>query len=354
MARFIKTNKEDIGLSPDAYKLRGVKKSDKVLLRIIDFDTENLEERELKNINEAISYSSTKTTSWFNIDGLHDNNIMHEIAVGFELDSLILSDVMHTEARPKIHEYDNCLYISLKMLKYDENINKVDAENLVIVIKKNILISFQERKGDVFEPLRERIRKNKRRVRASGTDYLAYALIDIVIDNYSYIIGRIGEKIESIEEKLLDKPNSLILEEINIYKREIVYLLKLIKPCREVIMNLVKMDSEFMHKKMLVHIKDLHDNINQVNDTIESYREILSDHINIYHTTMSSKLNDIMKFLTIFSVIFIPLTFIAGVYGTNFDVVPELHFKYSYFIMWGVMIIVALTMVFYFKKKKWF
>jgi magnesium transporter len=225
---------------------------------------------------------------------------------------------------------------------------------LSLILTKSVLISFQERKGDVFEPVRERIRKQKKRIRNAGTDYLAFSLLDIVIDNYIYIISFLGEKIETLEENLLLEPKKSIIEEINFYKRELNFLRKSIKPAREMILALSKMESELIDEDTDVHFKELQDNINQASDSSDSYREILSDQLNIYHTTISSKLNDIMKFLTIFSVIFIPLTFIAGIYGTNFDIVPELHFKYSYFIMWGVIVIVAIGMLIYFRKRKWF
>lgn len=353
MARYLKSKKEHIGLSPHAIQFRGEKKSDVVLLRVIDYDSENLEECEVKDINEVIKFNETATTTWLNIDGLHDEKIMNEIATQFEFDSLILADVMNTHARPKIQEYDNCIYISLKMLQYDGALNYISSENIVILIKKNILLSFQEKIGDVFEPLRERVRKSKKRIRNSGTDYLAFAIMDIIFDNYNYIISQIGEKIESLEEDLLNNSHESILEEINNFKKEIIYLHKSIKPCQEIVMELLKLDSELLEDKVYVHFEDLKNNLNQALESLESYREILSNQLMIYHTTISSKLNDIIKFLTVFSVIFIPLTFIAGVYGTNFDVLPELHFKYSYFIMLGFMLILAVSMIFYFKKKKW-
>lgn len=353
MARYLKSKKEHIGLSPDAIHFKGEKKSDAVLLEVIDFNSENLKEFEEKNVAEVVKFNQTTTTTWLNIYGLHDEKLMLDIANQFELDQLILADVMNTHARPKIQEYDNCIYISFKMLQYDESQNRIASENIVILIKENILLLFQEKIGDVFNPVRERVRKNKKRIRGSGTDYLAFALMDVVFDNYNYLISQIGEKIESLEEDLLNNAHESILEEINNFKKEIIYLDKSIKPCREIVMELLKMDSEFLGDKVYVHFEDLKNNINQAIESLQSYREILSDQLMIYHTTISSKLNDIIKFLTVFSVIFIPLTFIAGVYGTNFENLPELHYKYSYFIMLGVMLILAISMILYFKNKKW-
>lgn len=354
MARYLKSKKEHIGLSPHAIQFRGEKKSDVVLLEVIDYDSENLDEFNAKDVNEVVKFNQSATTTWLNIYGLHDVKIMDEIATQFELDSLILADVMNTHARPKIQDYDNCIYISFKMLQYDEKRNYISSENIVIIVKEHILLLFQERTGDVFDPIRDRMRKNKKRIRSSQTDYLAFALMDIVFDNYNYIISQIGEKIESLEIHLLNNAHENVLEEINNFKKEIIYLHKSIKPCREIVMELLKLDSELLADNVYVHFEDLENNLNQALESLESYREILSDQLMIYHTTISSKLNDIIKFLTVFSVIFIPLTFIAGVYGTNFDVLPELHYKYSYFIMLGFMLVLAVSMIFYFKKKKWF
>ena len=354
MARFLKKQKQEIGRSPDELLFHGERKIDNVLLRIIDFDADNLKEDAVSAVNEVIKYKDKESVTWFNIDGVHNTDIMEEIAKGFHLDHLILADVLNTQVRPKVQEYDNCVFLSIKMLRFDEESDFVSVENLSLILTKSVLISFQERKGDVFEPVRERIRKQKKRIRNSGTDYLTFALLDIVIDNYIYIISVLGEKIETLEENLLLNPTQSIIEEINKYKRELNFLRKNIKPAKEMILSLSKMESELIDEATDVHFKELQNNINQASESSDSYREILSDQLNIYHTTISSKLNDTMKFLTIFSVIFIPLTFIAGIYGTNFEFVPELHYKYSYFIMWGVIVTVAVGMLFYFRKRKWF
>lgn len=354
MARYIKARKEAIGLSPDAILFRGERKADFIRFRVIDYDREHIDDLEFEQINDTLKYNYSPTVSWLNIDGLHDAKVIEEILSGFELGSFIISDVLDTYARPKCHEYDNSIYISLKMLQYNEDTDRISSENLVLIIKDKLLLSFQEKIGDVFEPIRERLRKSKKRIRKSGSDYLAFALLDVVIDNYIYIISRIGEKIEGLDEELIANPSKVALEKINTYKGEIVYLRKSIKPCLEMIVMLGKMDSELIYDSSEVHLKELHNNISLANELLDSYREILSDQLSVFHTNVSNKLNDILKFLTIFSVIFIPLTFIAGIYGTNFDYIPELRFKYGYFIMWGVMLATAAAMILYFKKKKWF
>lgn len=354
MARFIKKQKQEIGLAPDELLFRGERKTEEVTIRVIDFDANKFEENTLNKVAETVKYQEKKTVTWLNIDGLHNPTIMREIADSFQLDDLVLANVMNTTARPTVHEFDNCITISIKMLQLDEKTGSISVENLSLVLTKSILISFQEKKGDVFDPIRERIRKKKKRIRNGWTDYLAFALLDIVIDNYIYIISVLGEKIEILEENLGQQPNKSVINKINAYKRELNFLRRNIRPAKEMILTLSKMESEFIFESTYIHYKELLDNINQATDSSDSYREILTDQLNLYHTTISSRLNDIMKFLTIFSVIFIPLTFIAGIYGTNFDFLPELHFEYSYFIMLGVMLILTIGMLIYFKKRKWF
>lgn len=353
MARFVKIRKEDIGNAPDDMRFRGEQKMDETLLRLVDYDNDNLVEKVVDNIETILENKNTPTVTWLNIDGLHDTDILQVIGDSFDLDKLVLAGILDTHSRPKINDFGNCILISIKMLRQDEGSGLITVENLSIVLTKTLLLSFQEERGDVFEPVRERIRNQKKRIRTGGTDYLAFALLDIVVDNYIYLVGVLGEKIEMLEETLLQEPRKSIIDEIYTYKREMNFLRKNITPAKEMILVLSKLESEFIKESSDIHFKELLNNINQAVDSSETYREILSDQLNIYHTTISSKLNDVMKFLTIFSVIFIPLTFIAGIYGTNFEVLPELKFEYSYFIMWGVMIVLALSMLWYFRKRNW-
>jgi magnesium transporter len=242
----------------------------------------------------------------------------------------------------------------MKMLQYNEEEQRVTAEQLSMVLGPDFLITFQERPGDVFEPVRDRIRKHKGRIRISGNDYLAYALMDTVIDNYIYLIEHIGEQIEELEEQILENPHKETLKQINVFKREISFLGKVIRPLREMVNRLARSESEYFYENTSPFIKDLLDLVIHAIETIDTYREILSDYLNIYHTNLSTRMNEVMKVLTIFAAIFIPLTFLAGIYGTNFDYIPELGFRYSYFIMWGVMATMAVVMIIYFRKKKWF
>lgn len=354
MSRFIKKKKEHIGLSPYALVFRGQKKTDKIVLRAMDFDLEDVKEVEVKSGDELAALKKKKRLSWLNIDGLDDVSLMENLAKEFKIENNILSDVMNPATRPKVEEFENGIFVTIKMLHLDESTDTLSVENLSLIITDGLLISFQEQSGLVFEPIRERIRKHKNKIRTSGSDYLAFALLDVVVDNYIYISGLLGEKIEGLEDEMTANPNKELLENINTYKREMNFMRKNIKPAKEMILNLAKMESEFIHDENHIHFRELQDNINEASELSDNYREMLYDQLNIYHSTMSTKLNEIMSILTIFSVIFIPLTFIVGIYGTNFENLPEVHWQHGYLFMWTIMILTTLTMLWFFKRKKWF
>jgi magnesium transporter len=353
MARFFKNKDASLGQVPGSLVFIGKKKMEQPKIRVIDYDPENLREFELEDLKQALSLKKTDTVTWLNLYGLHDTEMIKEIGHAFDLHPLTLEDILHTGQRPKMEDYDDYLFFALKMLRYDEKTDTIQSEQLSMVLGETFLITFQERPGDVFEPVRDRLRKKKGRIRTTGLDYLAYALLDTIVDNYINIIERMGEQIENIEDKILDNPSRAILEQINDYKREMNYLRKSIRPAREFILHLSRLESALINEQTTPFLKDLLDLATQAVEVIDTYREMLSDHLNIYHSGISNRLNEIMKVLTIFSAIFIPLTFIAGIYGTNFDYLPELHFKYSYFIFWGVLLIVAGVMLKFFKRRNW-
>ena len=356
MSRLTKKRKEDIGLSPYALVFRGQKKADKTTMQLIDCNLEFVHEKELKSLDKIDTYITDDTITWINVNGLDDVSLMKKIAETFSIDHNIMSDIMNPSVRPKVQEFDNGLFITLKMLQTNGRRKELTVESLSLIITDNVLISFQEEEGDVFEPIRERIRKQKNinKIRNSGTDYLAFALLDVVVDNYIYYIDLLGEKIENLEENMGSDLNKDLPNQINNYKQELNFMRRHIKPAKEMVLALSKMESEFIQDKNKVNYKELQDNINEASELSDSYREMLYDLLNIYHTSVTARLNDIMKVLTIISVLFIPLTFIVGVYGTNFENFPEIKWKYGYFIMWSIMIIVTGFMLWYFRRKKWF
>lgn len=356
---FVNTNlsrkkKEDIGLSPYAVVFRGEKKLDKTLVNVMDFDPDEVREFEIETLAQLKSVHNSKSLSWIYVNGLHDIPRLEEITREFEVPANILSDILNPSMRPKVELFDTGVFVTIRLLQFNEKTEQVNVENLCLLICENTLISIREEAVPFFEPVRERIRKYHNKIRTSGSDYLAFALLDVVVDNYIYILGLLGDKVEELDEKMTTDPRKQLLDEINTYKREVNYLRKSILPAKEMILSLAKLDTTLIQNKNKLHFRELQYNINEATELSDSYREILFDQISIYHTIVSTRLNDIMRTLTIFSVIFIPLTFIVGVYGTNFDVLPELHWKNGYFIMWGVMILIALVMLIYFGRKRWF
>jgi magnesium transporter len=342
-----------IGQVPGELVFIGEKKVDEATVRVIDYDHENLSEQELKDIKDSVGYKETETVTWLNINGLHDTELIRQVGEGFGLHALVLEDIVNTGQRPKMEEYDEYLFFVLKMMRYDEKAGEIRSEQLSMVLGKTFIITFQEKPGDVFEPVRDRIRKHRGRIRKVGIDYLAYALLDTLVDNYIIIIERLGEQIEDVENEILENPTQAVLTKINNYKREMNYLRKTVRPAREFMLQLSKVDSDLIHQETVPFLKDLLDLSSQAIDSIDTYRDMLSDHLNIYNTGVGNRLNEIMKVLTIFSAIFIPLTFIAGIYGTNFEYVPELKYQYSYFIMWGVFLVVTIAMLRLFRRKNW-
>ena len=320
---------------------------------MMDFDKDHLVEYEPNDIDEIADCVKTSTTSWVNIDGLHDTELVKKVGKLFDLHPLLLEDMLNTGQRPKLEDFDNCLFISLKMLRYDSEEDKILSEQLSLVLGKTFLLTFQERPGDVFDPVRERIRKHRPRIRQSGADYLAYALLDTVVDNYIHLIERLGERIEDLEDELFGHPTPAVMEKIHNLKREMNYLRKSVRPAREAIVELNKSESAIINEAIYPFLKDLQDLTTHATEAIDIYRDMLTDDFNIYVSTISNKMNDVMKVLTIFAAIFIPLTFVAGVYGTNFKFLPELEYKYSYPIFWGVLIVLGIGMVLFFKRKKW-
>jgi magnesium transporter len=353
MARFLKSSEKTAGLSPCSPVFIGNQKLDKSIIRTFDYDRNSLEELAVESPAELGRFLETDTVTWISTYGLHDVKMIQEIGEIFGIHPLILGDIVNTGQRPKMEEYDNCIYLVLKMLRFDQEAEVIKSDQFSIILGKNFLISFQEKPLDIFAPVRLRISKGKGRIRENGPDYLAYALLDTIIDNYMIAIENIGSKIEDIEDQILDEPSQELLSQITNYKREVNYLRKSVRPARELTIQLAKNDSELIRDQTIPFLKDLQDIATQATETLDSYREMLSDHLNIYNTTVSNRLNEIMKVLTIFAAIFIPLTFIAGIYGTNFDYLPELHFKYSYYIFWGVMLLVAGMMLRFFRRKGW-
>ncbi len=354
MARFLKSSEKSKGQGPGALIFIGDQKVEFVQTRVIDYDSATLTDQQLTDIKDGSHYRQTDTVTWLNINGLHDVEFIREVGRVFELHPLVLEDILNTGQRPKIEDFYDYIFIVIKMIRFDKETQMVRNEQLSMILGDKFLLTFQERPGDVFDPVRERLKKQKSRIRGAGTDYLAYALIDAVADNYIHIIERMGEQIEDLEEDILSGEDTGVMEKIHGFKREINYLRKSVRPAKEAVLQLTRLDSELVDDITLPFLKDLYDLVSHAAEAIDTYRDLLTDQLNIHNSVTANKMNDIMKILTIFAAVFIPLTFIAGIYGTNFEYLPELHYKYAYFVFWAVLIFLAGALMFYFKRKRWF
>ena len=319
----------------------------------MDYDETQFQEREIKEIDECFPFKETPTVTWINVDGVHDVGLIQKLGNNFDLHPLIIEDIVHTQQRPKMEESENYIYIVLKMLYFDNAQNETQVEQVSLVFGKNFVISFQEKEGDIFETIRERIRNGKGRIRKMGTDYLAYALIDAVVDHYFIILENDGEKIEELEDKVVADPKPETLQKIHRLKREMIFLRRSVWPLRELVNSLERGESPLIHKATRIYLRDVYDHTIQVIDTLETYRDMLSGMHDTYLSSISNRMNEVMKVLTIIATIFIPLTFIAGIYGMNFEFMPELKWRWAYFSVWGVILIVAVFMLIFFRRKKW-
>lgn len=319
----------------------------------MDYDETHIEESEVKSAEECFPFRDKPTVTWINVDGIHQVDLIAKLGEHFKLHPLILEDILNTGQRPKLEDYGDYLFIVLKMLAYDEQRAAVHTEQLSIILGKTHVLSFQEQEGDSFDPIRERIRNGKGRIRKMGADYLAYALVDAIVDHYFVILEKIGERLEVLEEELVTDPRSETLTAVHRLKREMILLRKSVWPLRELISSLERGESELVRKATHVFLRDVYDHTIQVIDTIETYRDMLSGMLDLYLSTISNKMNAVMKVLTIIATIFIPLTFVAGIYGMNFEFMPELHWRWGYPVVLILMLGCGIAMLYYFRKKNW-
>ncbi|MEM6264776.1 MAG: magnesium/cobalt transporter CorA [Bacteroidota bacterium] len=322
-------------------------------LSLINYNEQRLEESSIIQPDDLKRFKNTDTVSWLNLDGIHEVELVNKIGDQFGLHPITKEDIVNSTQRPKLEIFDDYLYAVVKMIRFDEAENMIDVEQVSLVMGKGYVLSFQEKTEDVFEPLRERIRQQKGRVRKANSDYLFYALIDVILSNYFVALGQIEDRIDKIEEKITRHTGSDLLEYIQEMKKNLIFLKKSIMPLREVIAQVEREEPVLISAKTRIFFQDLKDQLNQVVDSLESYRELLNSLSDQYIALSGHRMNEIMKVLTIVATIFIPLTFIAGIYGMNFEYIPELKWKYSYFALWGVMLTMLGGMVMYFRRKGW-
>ncbi len=353
MKRSIRTRAEKVGLPPGTLVHVGEAKVEEVTLALIDYGPDQFEEREIADVAEIHDYLSRETVTWINVPGVHDVDLVERVGAVFDIHPLVLEDVLNTHQRPKAESYDHQLFVVLKMLRYDTETEELDVEQMSLVLGANYVITFQEKPGDVFDPVRDRIRRGKGRVRTNGPDYLAYALLDVIVDHYFLALEDFGEEIEAVEESLISDPQRENLEEIFALKRVMVTVRKAIWPLRELVMSIERAESELIADTTEPYLRDVYDHTVQVIDTVETYRDLLSGYVDMYLSSVSHRMNEVMKVLTIIATIFIPLTFLAGIYGMNFEYMPELKWRWGYPALWAGMITLGAGMLVAFRKRRW-
>jgi len=351
--KIIKRISKKSGLPPGTLIHVGEKKIEKSRITIIDYDEEQYQEKEVEKIEECFEYKDKPTITWINIDGLHEVDIIEKIGKCFELHPLLLEDILNTAQRPKIEDFEKYIFIVLKMLDYDDTENQVKIEQISLVLGSNYLLTFQEMRGDIFNRIRDRIRNGKGRIRKMHSDYLAYVIIDSIVDHYFSILEKIGDKLENIEEELITNPTIETSYTIHNMKREMIFLRKSIWPLREIVNSFERYETPLIKKTTSRYIRDVYDHTIQVIDTVESFRDIISGLLDLYLSTISNRMNEVMKVLTMIATIFIPITFIAGIYGMNFNYMPELQWQGGYPATIMVMAAISIIMIFFFKKRKW-
>jgi magnesium transporter len=325
-------------------------------LHILSYDAKKYEETEVTTVDECLKYIKARKTAWININGLENGELLEELASKFNLHPLVREDIAHTRQRPKMDDYDDYLYIVVRMISYNEKSDRLNSEQISMILGRNYVISIQEKEGDLFDKVRERIRKGKGRIRRMGADFLAYSLLDMIVDNYFVILEKLGEKIEKMEDAVVRDPSPRMLQRIRHLRREMLILRKSVWPLRELLLSLERESASkdaLVSKETAVYLRDVYDHTIQVIDTTETYRDTVSGMVDIYLSSLSHRLNEVMKVLTIIGTIFIPLTFITGVYGMNFWHMPELESPMGYPAALALMLAIALGMLLYFRKKKW-
>ncbi|MFH2055870.1 MAG: magnesium/cobalt transporter CorA [bacterium] len=359
MARLLKKRTKPHGSVPGAVVFVGDRRQEHVGVKVIDYDATQLTEKTLATVEEAFPFKDSPTVSWIDICGLHDASVIEKIGAHFGLHALVLEDIANTGQRPKFEESQETLFLVVKMLYLGGEDGELEAEQVSILAGKNFVISFQERDGDVFEPVRERIRKAVPRKRFLGADYLAYALIDAIVDNYFTVLEYIGDKIEVLQDELLENPSPEYLETIHGLKRALIDMRKRVWPLREVIGGLERSESKLIHDFTRPYLRDLYEHTIQVIDTVETARDMVSSLLDIYLSSVSNRMNEVMKVLTIIATIFIPLGFLAGVFGMNFNPesspfnMPELNFRFGYPLFWALVLMVGGGLFIFFKRKRW-
>lgn len=352
-SKLIKARVKKVGLPPGSLIQLGDKKTEKIHIDLLDYDADKFTEKKDASIQECLKYLESPSITWINVCGIDDPHTIELLGRRFGLHPLLLEDIMSTGQRSKLDDYKDTLYIVVRQLRYNEEKEEAEDDQVSLILGKNFLISFLESQSNVFTPVIERLRSSRSRIRQRGADYLCYALVDCLVDNYFLILEKVDGKLENLEEELVKSPTPTTLQEIQRAKREITLLRKSIWPMREVISNFRRIESPLIQDTTKLYLHDVYDHTIQAIDTIESFRDIASGMLDIYMSNISQRMNEIMKVLTVVATIFVPLTFVASLYGMNFENIPEIRWQYGYYAILGVMLSISLAMLYYFRRKGW-
>jgi len=347
------------GSAPGTLVHVGEQKLEQVLLTVHDYDEEHLDEIPISEIEESTPYLESVSKTWIRVRGIHDIEKLQTIWSYFDLHPLIQEDILHTNQRPKAEKYENNIFFVLRMLSFHDENQVLESEQVSIVLGPNYVLSFQESDTSIFNPILERLKLGGR-IRKLGPDYLTYALIDVIVDHYFKVLSSFGDQLETLEDELLEDPTEKSLQKIHHLRRELIFFRKSVWSLRDTLNGVIRDETPFIKEKNKVFIRDVYDHMVQIIDNIENYREMILGMHDMYMSFVSNRMNEIMKVLTIIATIFIPMTFIAGIYGMNFNPevsplnMPELNWYWGYPVVWLVMIGIAITMFLYFKRKGWY
>lgn len=360
MTRYIKKLSKKTGMMPGSVVYVGVDRPDPTRIDVIDFSAEQMTEVHDISVEECRPYRESKNMTWINVIGVHNTDMIKKMGELFDIPALALEDITNTGQRPKSEELNDAIFFVMKMLYLDKEHNRIRSEQVSVVFSENLVVSFQEVAGDVFQPVRDRLAKTIPRVRTLYSDYLAYSLIDAVVDHYYVILETVGEQIEALEEELIANATREHLGRLHDLKRELLLMRRATWPLREVLGFVERTESDHIHEQFRPYWRDLYEHVIQVIDNVETFRDMASGLLDLYMTSISNRMNEVMKVLTVIATIFIPLGFLAGVYGMNFDPeagplnMPELHLPFGYLMFWGLVVVLGGGMVLYFRRKKWF
>lgn len=349
--KLVQKRSRKTGLPPGTLVHIGEKKTDKVTITAFNYAGVRCDEYQVPSLNE-LAPPTDESVTWVNVSGVHKMDILESCGKQFQLHSLLLEDIANTDQRPKLDDYETCLFLVLKMLSVTDR-QDIVVEQVSLVFGRNFVLSFQENGTDVFTPVRDRLRGGKGRLRQSGADYLFYALVDAIVDQYFAVVEVLGEKIEELQDLVVSDPQPETLRRIHSLKRQLLFLRRAVWPLREVTNSLSRSECPFLQESTKVFFRDVYDHVVQIVDTIETLREMVSASLDIYLSSISYRLNAVMKVLTIITTIFMPLTFIVGIYGMNFEHMPELKWEWGYPLIIGVMVMIAIAMLGFFIRKKW-